>query len=71
MGERHGLDKTHADRQKYALTFAPFRSSKNRPHTYYRINVRNFSVFYAIIDDTMEVRRVLYVRRDLDKLLND
>ena len=53
------------------LSFAPFRSSKTRPHPYYRINVRNFSVFYVVINDTMEVRRVLYSKRDLDKLLND
>lgn len=53
------------------LSFAPFRSSKKRPHPYYRINVRNFSVFYVVINDTMEVRRVLYSKRDLDKLLND
>lgn len=53
------------------LSFAPFRSSKKLPHPYYRINVRNFSVFYVVINDTMEVRRVLYSKRDLDKLLND
>ena len=53
------------------LSFVPFRSSKKRPHPYYRINVRNFSVFYVVINDTMEVRRVLYSKRDLDKLLND
>ena len=53
------------------LSFAPYPSSKKRPHPYYRINVRNFSVFYVVIDDTMEVRRVLYSKRDLDKLLND
>ena len=53
------------------LSFAPFRSSKKRPHPYYRINVRNFPVFYVVINDTMEVRRVLYSKRDLDKLLND
>ena len=53
------------------LSFAPFRTSNKRPHPYYRINVRNFSVFYVVINDTMEVRRVLYSKRDLDKLLND
>lgn len=53
------------------FSFAPFRSSKKRPHPYYRINVRNFSIFYVVIDDTMEVRRILYSKRDLDKLLDD
>lgn len=47
------------------LSFQPYRSKKNRDTTYYRINVRNFSVFYVVIDDVMEVRRLLYNRRDI------
>ena len=57
------------ERLETPLAFAPYQSSKNRPHPYYRINVRNFSIFYVVIGDTMEVRRVLYAKRDLDKLL--
>lgn len=56
-------------RLEIPLAFAPYPSSKNRPHPYYRINVRNFSVFYVVIGDTMEVRRVLYAKCDLDSLL--
>lgn len=51
------------------LAFAPYPSSKERKHPYYRIDVRNFSVFYVVIDDTMEVRRLLYSKRDKDALL--
>lgn len=40
-----------------------------REHHYYRISVRNFSVFYVVIDDTMEVRRLLYSKRNIDALL--
>ena len=65
------IESTINKRLEAPLSFAPFRSSKKRPHPYYRINVRNFSVFYVVINDTMEVRRVLYSKRDLDKLLND
>ena len=50
------------------LAFAPYPTSKNRPYPYYRINIRNFSVFYVVIGDTMEVRRVLY-ERNVDNLL--
>lgn len=59
------------ERLEAPLSFAPFHSMKERPHLYYRINVRNYSVFYVVIDDTMEVRRILYSRRDLDRLLDD
>lgn len=65
------IEATVYKRLEAPLAFAPFRSSKKRPHPYYRINVRNFSVFYVVIDDTMEVRRVLYSKRNLDKLLDD
>ena len=51
------------------LAFAPYPTSKNRPYPYYRINIKNFSVFYVVIDDTMEVRRVLYSKRNIDNLL--
>lgn len=56
-------------RLEMPLSFAPYQSSKIRSHPYYRINVRNFSIFYVIIDDTMEVRRLLYSKRNIDKLL--
>ncbi|MDK8234749.1 type II toxin-antitoxin system RelE/ParE family toxin [Aerococcus christensenii] len=51
------------------LAFAPYQSSKVRKNPYYRINVRNFSIFYVVIDDTMEVRRLLYAKRKIDLLL--
>jgi toxin ParE1/3/4 len=57
------------ERRKKPLAFAPYQSAKNRPHPYYRINVRNYSVFYVVIEDTMEVRRVQYSKRNLDELL--
>lgn len=51
------------------LSFAPYHSSKLRENLYYRINVRNFSIFYVVIDDTMEVRRLIYSKRNIDDFL--
>ena len=56
-------------RLEMPLSYAPFQSTKLRIHPYYRINVRNFSVFYVVIDDTMEVRRLLYSKMNIDELL--
>ena len=56
-------------RLEMPLSFAPYQSSKIRNYPYYRINVRNFSIFYVVIDDTMEVRRLLYSKRNIDELL--
>jgi len=51
------------------LSFAPYKSINSRHHLYHRILVGNYSIFYVVIDNTMIVRRILYGRRDLDKIL--
>lgn len=50
-------------------SFDTYPSLNERKHPYYRINVRNFTVFYVVIDDTMEVRRILYSRRNINKII--
>jgi plasmid stabilization system protein ParE len=47
------------------LGFEPYRSARDRNQPYYRINIRNFSVFYIVIGDVMEVRRFVYGKRNL------
>lgn len=49
--------------------FAPFNSKKPRINPYYRIYVKNYTIFYVVIDDIMEVRRILYSKRDFDNIL--
>lgn len=51
------------------LDFEPFRSAKDRKHPYYRIHVKNYTVFYVVIEDVMEIRRFVYSRRDLESLI--
>ncbi|NCD04277.1 MAG: type II toxin-antitoxin system RelE/ParE family toxin [Clostridia bacterium] len=57
-------------------SFEKFQSMKERKYPYYRIYVKNFIVFYVVIPDEidsnsaiMEVRRFIYNRRDLEKVL--
>lgn len=49
--------------------FAPYNSRKPRINPYYRIYVKNYTIFYVVIDDIMEVRRILYSKRDFDNIL--
>ena len=51
------------------LGFEPHRSAKDRKQPYYRINIRNYSVFYVVIGDVMEVRRFVYSKRDLPRII--
>ena len=49
--------------------YEPYHSLKERQFPYYRIRVRNFTVFYVVIGDIMEVRRVIYNRRDWQNII--
>jgi len=51
------------------LGFEPHRSAKDRELPYYRINIRNYSVFYVVIGDVMEVRRFVYGKRNLPDII--
>lgn len=53
------------ERLPHAEAFEPYRSAKERQYPYYRIYVRNYVIFYVVIDDVMEVRRILYNRRNM------
>ena len=51
------------------LGFKPYQSTKQRKFPYYRINVKNYAVFYVVIGNTMEIRRFVYSRRNLQNIL--
>lgn len=48
---------------------AIYKSVTEREHPYRRIIVGNYLIFYVVIGNTMVVRRMLYGRRDLSKIL--
>jgi toxin ParE1/3/4 len=54
---------------KNPLQVAIYPSMCRREHEYRRIQVGNYLIFYVVIKHTMIVRRLLYGRRDLDKIL--
>ena len=61
-------------RQPVAESFEPYRSLRERRYLYYRIYVKNFVIYYVVIDDEgedkiMEVRRFLYNKPNDSRLL--
>lgn len=50
-------------------SFEKHISTKKRKNTYYKIYVKNYTIFYVVKDNTMEVRRILYSKRNFDKLI--
>jgi hypothetical protein len=76
LHQPEAADKLAADTEKAILkrleapeSFEQYRSKKERPYPYYRIHIRNFTVWYIVVGNVMEVRRFLYNRRDLEKFL--
>lgn len=66
------VDKIEAailERSYYPLSFGKYNSKRQHKHTYYRIHVNNYFVFYVVINDAMEVRRVIYDKRDIENFL--
>ena len=51
------------------LGYKPYHSKKDRTHPYYRIQIRNYTVFYVVIGNVMEVRRFVYSRRNLQDIV--
>lgn len=63
------VEKAVFDRLPFAEAFEQYPSKKDRKYPYYRIQVRNFTVFYVVIGNVMEVRRILYGKRNMAKLI--
>ena len=68
----HLIDDVEAailERSCNPLSYEPYRSGRKRRDTYYRIYVHNYVIYYVVIDDVMEVRRLLYGARDIERHL--
>ncbi|MCC8028901.1 MAG: type II toxin-antitoxin system RelE/ParE family toxin [Lachnospiraceae bacterium] len=63
------IDEAIMKRLDNPLAFEPYHSAKKRDQPYYRIYVRNYIVFYVVIGNVMEVRRLIYAARNIDNIL--
>ena len=62
------LEEAIENRRTCAEAFEPHPSKKNRSLTYYRIYVHNYTVYYTVIGNTMEIHRILYNKRNTQEL---
>ena len=68
------VEQAILERQPVAEAFEPYHSIRERKYPYYRIYVKNFIVWYVVIDDEgedkiMEVRRFLYNKQNKNILI--
>lgn len=59
------VEQAIRERLPFAESFEQYPSKKERRYPYYRIQVKNFTVFYVAIGNVMEVRRILYGKMNL------
>ena len=46
-----------------------FKTIQDEQIKYYKINVKNFTIFYVVKDNVMEVRRIYYSQRNFENLI--
>lgn len=63
------VEKAIYERLPNAEAFDQYQSKKERKDPYYRIQVKSFTIFYVVIDNVMEVRRILYGRRNWKEII--
>ena len=68
------VEQAIMERLPVAEAFESYHSVKKRRYKYYRIYVKNFVIYYVVIDDIgskkiMEVRRFLYNKQDREQLI--
>lgn len=65
----NNIEKEILKRLDSPTSFEPYKSHKDRTHLYYRIYIGNYIVYYVVIGDVMEVRRLIYGKRDIPKII--
>ena len=63
------LEKEINQRAFSPNSYEEYISNRKRKNKYFRIYVDNYTVFYTVNDNIMEIRRILYSKRNFDKLI--
>jgi plasmid stabilization system protein ParE len=63
------IEKAIENRTSNPEGFEPVHTCKVRQYLYYRIYIKHFTLYYIVIDGTMELRRFIGSSRDYSKLL--
>ena len=56
-------------RSKNPEAYEVFKTIEEGKSKYYKINVKNYTVFYVVKDNVMEIRRIYYGQRNFDNLI--
>ena len=63
------VEKAIYEMLRFPEAFAPYESVQQHKYPYYCIPVKNYMVFYVVIGNTMEVRRLIFNRRAIRNII--
>lgn len=62
------IENSILERLKNPLNYEQYKTKGN--NIYYRIYIKNYTIFYTISNTTMTIRRIIYSYRNLKELLS-
>lgn len=63
------FEKATSVLEQFPFSGQPYRSNGKLKDEYRTIAVENYLIFYVVLDSIVEIRRVIYNKRDFKKLL--
>lgn len=63
------IEKAINKRKVNPSGYEKFDSARKRKETYYKIYVKNYIIFYVIKENVIEIRRLIYKKRNLEKII--
>ena len=65
------IDRSVNQLKAFPFVGALYKSKRKRKQQYRMIFIRNHTVYYAVIDDSVVIQRILYKRRNIKNLLEE
>ena len=56
-------------RSKFPTAFEIFKNTKDKNINWYKLRVKNFTIFYMVRNNSMEIKRIYYSKRNFNKLI--
>jgi addiction module RelE/StbE family toxin len=66
---RDEIDRAVRNLRRFPYAHALYQSQKPFKKEYRKLRVKNFYLFYVVEENTIEIHRVIYAKRDIDAVL--
>ena len=63
------IEDSIKERSKNPEIYEVYKSGKEREFVWYRMYVKNFSIFYMVKDNVMEIAHIIYSKRDIQRYI--